>query len=174
MYICIYVYVYMYIYTYMYMYIYIYVTYVLTYKLTCIFTPVLTARNPPLDAACFDNILLLQMDTFEISNQLWFNNSICTGWRSVIGCLVFIVHLPPKSPKISGAFAERDLQLNASYASSTPCMYSQLHLTYIFICMYICIRIYTCINSNGGKARRLRTKTLAIAWCDLHIDIYKY
>ena len=135
------------------MYIYISLTYVLTYKLTCIFTPVLTARNPPLDSACFDNIFLLQIDTLETPNQLWFDNSICTAWRSVKGCIVFIGHLPLKSPKIRGAFAERDLQLNASYASSTPCMYSQLHLTYIFICIYICIRIYTCINSKGGQAR---------------------
>ena len=45
-----------------------------------------------------------------------------TIWPRPIGCLIVAGLFLQYSPMISGSFAERDLQLKASYASSPPCI----------------------------------------------------
>jgi len=44
--------------------------------------------------------------------DIW--RSLATGWRRLIGSLVFIRHFPQKWPKSSGSFVENDLQLRGS------------------------------------------------------------
>ena len=55
------------------------------------------------------------------SSHTCLRASLHTGWRRVLGCLIFIGHFPQKSPTISGSLAKNDKQLKASYGSSQPC-----------------------------------------------------
>jgi len=75
---------------------------------------------------------------------------ICsTGRRRVIGFLILIGHFPPKSPVISGTFAENDLQLEVSSPlCSCQSMCVCVCVTWlIHICVCVCViwLIHMCV-----------------------------
>jgi len=55
-----------------------------------------------------------------------------TGWRRIIGCLIFIVHFPQKSPVISESSAGNDLRLRHPMGLRHPVLVAELpNYTYV-------------------------------------------
>ena len=73
--------------------------------------------------------------------------------QCVAECCSVLGHFPQKTPVISGSFAERDIQLKASYASSPPCVHvCACVCVRVGVCAYVCVRVGVKDCMNQGQA----------------------
>jgi len=102
-----------------------------------------------------------------------------TGCRRCIACLIILVHFLQKSPIISGSFAERDLQLEASLLMKAKCWfsdaarvaYAHTH-THAHTCTQTYTLIHMCVSGHRYTCSRAHTHTNMQTHTNKHTSIH--
>ena len=96
-----------------------------------------------------------------------------TGWRRLMGSLIFIGHFSQKRPMFSGFLVKNDLQLRGSYESPPSCRYRYIDGwldPYVCIDIYILKNIYIYIYKHVYRCRYRCMN----GWINLYKYIYLY